>query len=342
MNTKVKSIITLTGTGTVIGLVYPLLADQWSDWLAFVIGGTIGLIGGALIGCLEIFLFTTKRRKLSFPKLVLGKALTYTFIFVFLILSVKAVAESFYVQESVFAYIKSEAYHNFVFNEDFHIIIFYTMCMVGALIFTRQMNNKLGKGLLLNFITGKYHDPTEERRIFLFIDLNSSTTLGDQLGPYQYYKLLNEFFYDMSDCIIENGGTVYRYVGDQASITWPILRNNNSRCLKCYYSIKNKMERLQEKYFDLFDFVPQFKASLHCGDVVRGEIGDLKSQIVFHGKVLFDTMKIEKMCGQLNLPVLLSEQMKELVAPPASRQYREVDAPASTLSFKLYTLEDLN
>jgi len=44
---------------------------------------------------------------------------------------------------------------------------------------------------------GKYYKPKSENRIFMFVDLNSSTTLAEKLGNERYHELLKDFFADI-------------------------------------------------------------------------------------------------------------------------------------------------
>ena len=44
------------------------------------------------------------------------------------------------------------------------------------------MNRLLGQHVLLNFVTGRYHQPRVEERVFLFIDMEGSTGFAERLG----------------------------------------------------------------------------------------------------------------------------------------------------------------
>lgn len=68
-------------------------------------------------------------------------------------------------------------------------------------------------------LIGRYHHPTEEHRIFLFIDLVDSTALARQLGDLGVQRLLTRFFFDMGQPVAENGGEIHAYIGDEAIIS---------------------------------------------------------------------------------------------------------------------------
>ena len=50
------------------------------------------------------------------------------------------------------------------------------------IIFFRQLDRILGPGVLLSYLLGRYHRPHREARIFMFLDLKSSTSLAEELG----------------------------------------------------------------------------------------------------------------------------------------------------------------
>ncbi|MGB2959944.1 MAG: adenylate/guanylate cyclase domain-containing protein [Bacteroidota bacterium] len=51
---------------------------------------------------------------------------------------------------------------------------------------------------------------------------------------------------------------------------------------------------------------PQFKAGLHFGKVITGQIGDLKREIVYNGDVLNTTARIQELCNDYDRDLLIS------------------------------------
>ncbi len=84
-----------------------------------------------------------------------------------------------------------------------------------------QVAQVIGPRILGNMLIGRYHNPVEERRIFLFIDLIGSTALASKLGDIGTQRLLTRFFFDLGQPVSEHGGEIHAYVGDEAIITWP-------------------------------------------------------------------------------------------------------------------------
>ena len=162
----------------------------------------------------------------------------------------------------------------------------------------------------MNFFTGKYHKPIEEKRIFLFSDMKSSTTIAEELGHIKYFELLKEYYSNFSDAIVNHSGEVYQYIGDEIVISWKYedgIKNNN--CINCFFAMKEALKNKADLYIATFGILPTFKAGLHMGAVTTGEIGVLKKEIIFTGDVLNTTARIQGLCNTFNVDILVSEDL---------------------------------
>jgi adenylate cyclase len=174
--------------------------------------------------------------------------------------------------------------------------------------FVFQLNDLLGRGILLNYITGKYHKPKIEERFFMFLDLESSTTIAETIGPVKYHEFMNSYFFDINESIIESKGEIYQYVGDEVVISWSKANGiKKSNCIACYFKIKDAIEQLQKKYVKEFGLIPGFKGGVHFGEVVIGEVGDSRKEIVFHGDVMNTASRIQGQAKVLKKQLLISE-----------------------------------
>jgi len=176
--------------------------------------------------------------------------------------------------------------------------------------FLLRVSEKYGPGVLKDIILGKYHKPVDEERIFMFLDIKSSTTHAEKLGHKSYFRLLNDFFADITDSIYYNKGEIYQYVGDEVVITWKIhngLKNNN--CLRCFFEARKEIKIRSSKYLSKYSVVPEFKAGMHIGTATVGEIGVLKKEIAFSGDVLNTTCRIQNECNKNKTDLLISENL---------------------------------
>ncbi|RDC54400.1 adenylate/guanylate cyclase domain-containing protein [Pedobacter chinensis] len=175
-----------------------------------------------------------------------------------------------------------------------------------------QINSKFGQGIFWNIISGKYNTPKVELKIFMFLDLNSSTTIAEDLGDQKYHELLKDLFIDITNPIIDNRGEIYQYVGDEVVIAWHYKDGiSNSSCIKCFFDIKAQLHALSQKYNEKYGFLPTFKAGIHCGKVIAGEVGIIKRDITYSGDVLNTTSRIQSMCKTFNHEVIVSSDLFE-------------------------------
>jgi len=183
----------------------------------------------------------------------------------------------------------------------------YTLLIYGMLLFFLQINNLLGEGVLWKFISGKYHRPREEERIFMFLDMQSSTTIAEKLGHIRFYTLLNQIFHEISHPVLQTKAQIYQYVGDEVVLTWKIADGlKNSNCLRAFFMFREKLVANSDYYLKNFGVRPSFKAGLHFGKVVSAQIGDLKKEIVYNGDVLNTTSRIQNECNKYQRDCLVS------------------------------------
>jgi adenylate cyclase len=206
-------------------------------------------------------------------------------------------------------------------------VLFYLLTCFNVT-FLYQMIQKMGRRVFWNFVRGKYLQPHEEDRIFLFLDLKGSTRLAEQLGHHQFSRFLSDCFHDLTIPLLETEAEVYQYVGDEVVITWLTPAGiRSANCLECFYKVKEKLHQRQAYYLATYGAVPTFKAGLHAGKVMATQVGDLKSEVVYHGDVLNTASRIQEQCNRLGQELLLSGELSQLLssAKGVSHPFREVD-----------------
>jgi adenylate cyclase len=217
-----------------------------------------------------------------------------------------------------------------------NIIIWSAVVAITQLLL--QVNSKFGQGSFWNIIRGKYNTPKEEKRIFMFLDLNSSTSIAEQLGDEAYHALLKDFFADITDPILENKGEIYQYVGDEVVIAWNYEDGKKDfHCLKCFFDMKLHIQKRKEKYLQRYGLIPSFKAGIHCGRVIAGEVGIIKRDITYSGDVLNTTSRILNKCGELNEEVIASADLLSEI--PFVKEY--ITRPLGAIKLKGKTKEVL-
>jgi adenylate cyclase len=313
---KIKSIIIISAIGMVGGFIFTVRTFGFDP-----VRAVKGIIGGfmitTLIGIFENFVFQNKFRKMKFSLGLLIRTLVYVSIISFSVILVWVVHESDVNDESIFTTLSGNDFRHFIIEGDFKNILFFAIFFSFLINLFTQINNLLGKRVLWNYVTGKYHHPTEEERVFMFVDLSSSTTIAENLHPVEYHKFINSYFFDIDESIVESKGEIYQYVGDEVVISWKDGSGYmEANCIKCFFKIRDRIDSLSEDYRSKFGIVPGFKAGLHCGNVVTGEVGDSKKEIVFHGDVLNTASRIQSMCNSLGAKFLVSEDVLKNIKLP--------------------------
>jgi len=139
------------------------------------------------------------------------------------------------------------------------------------------------------------------------LDLKSSTTIAEDIGSKNFFNLLRDVYFDITEPVINSLGEIYQYVGDEVVITWPVNNGTaDNNCLLCFMRIKQVLEQRKEYYIENYRHIPSFKAGLHIGEVTVGEIGVIKKDIVFSGDVLNTTSRIQEECNRHNADLLVS------------------------------------
>ncbi len=204
-----------------------------------------------------------------------------------------------------------------IFMIDLGIMTLLTILIIEVI-------DKYGPGGFWGMMRGKYNKPKIENRIFIFLDINNATTIAEQLGHTKYFRLLREFFADITIPILANGGEIYQYVGDEVVLSWKNTPLNKIRCLKFIRHAYFLLKRKEKRYIKRFGVAPSFKTGMHAGEVTAGVIGIVKKDLVYSGDTLNTTARIRSKCHELNHPFVLSGDFLYEFHTPHSYQITEI------------------
>ncbi|MFC1863085.1 adenylate/guanylate cyclase domain-containing protein [Thermodesulfobacteriota bacterium] len=203
---------------------------------------------------------------------------------------------------------------NVITNKDLFVILIYSLFIGDILICATLITNRFGQGVLLNIMLGKYHRPQEQDRIFMFLDLKSSTSYAEKLGHIRYSEMIQDCFYDLTDSIDKHDVEIYQYVGDEAVLTWNVekgLIDNN--CIEAFYTFQEIIKRKKDYYIEKYGIVPEFKAGVNMGKVTVAEVGVIKREIAYHSDVLNTASRIQGKCNDFGHNILISGMLREQI-----------------------------
>lgn len=286
--------------------------EFWPDFFAMMI---LAIIGGIIGGYFLVFRMSSRYKRKSFAFGIINSGLLFLSIYigtaVFGIFFMNFVYHSF---ETDFISAIQVSWENLWYNNLASPSFVVNMALFGVLVsgtqFMLQVSDKFGPGVLWKLITGKYYHPREEERIFMFLDLKSSTTIAEKIGNKQFFELLKDIYNDITEPIIYHLGEIYQYVGDEVVVTWQLnkgLKDHN--CLACFFSIDQFIREKKDYYLENYEMIPSLKAGLHIGKATVGEIGVIKKDIVYSGDVLNTTSRIQGECNRQNVNILVSEEL---------------------------------
>ena len=278
----------------------------------FVFASIAVTIVGLLVGTIEVLwlgnLFVNK----PFWKKLFYKTAFYTFFLIIIILITYPIAAGIELGTTPFDEAVRSKLKNFVSSIDFLNTLVSIGFSLFLSLFYAGISENLGQKVLSNFFSGRYHSPQEEERIFMFLDMRSSTALAEQLGHIKYFELLREYYNDLSNPIIDHSGTVYQYVGDEVVISWESRKGcEYNNCIRCFFAMQEILESKASHYNEKYGTTPTFKAGIHYGKVTAGEIGALKKEIFYTGDVLNVTARIQGMCNPYGEELLISGDLKK-------------------------------
>jgi adenylate cyclase len=281
-----RLVAAVTAVSALAGIGFGLAYDATA--LGIARSMTMGALNGALLISLEIGVRTPGGllRPLPVFVLFLVRMLVYAVIFVASTLAAAALVHLFAPKMPM---------------PDMMMLSVRALAVsfaVGLVInFVLTLRTLLGTRTLVALVTGRYQQPREERRIVMFLDLTGSTQLAERLGDLRFHQFLNWVFFDITDAVLEAGGEIYRYVGDEIIVTWIAGRDDAAgAAIACLFAIADTLARREEEYVRAFGAAPRLKGALHLGPLIVGEMGDTKREIVMLGDTMNTAARIEEVC----------------------------------------------
>ncbi|GAF01461.1 adenylate/guanylate cyclase domain-containing protein [Saccharicrinis fermentans] len=208
-----------------------------------------------------------------------------------------------------------EAFHalgRFLFNPTilFFLIVLSIGSYVNQLLYT--LFHQIGFAKLGRVMMGYYQKPREENLIFMFLDLRSSTTFAEKLGHQKYSDFIQDCFRMLSEPLLLTYGRVYQYVGDEVVVTWNANKKDNfKKAVDFFFLYKSELERHREYFEQRYGLMPIFTASINSGRVMAAQVGEIKSELAFHGDVLNTAARIQKQCKKYGEEIIVTKEFAE-------------------------------
>lgn len=176
-----------------------------------------------------------------------------------------------------------------------------------------EVNEKYSPGLFFSIIFGSYVNPRVERRIVMFLDLKDSTPIAESLGTARYFTFIRDFIYYISSALLEQGASIYQYVGDEVVSSWPSSQKNAVRCMKALAAARLYIEKSRAEFQKKYGVLPEFRVGIHEGEVTVGEIGIVKKDLAMSGDTMNTAARIRSATAETGEEILASQAFVELL-----------------------------
>lgn len=272
------------------------------------------IFGGFFLAIFEILFFNKLFRKKPFGTVLLVKSIFYiSGIFIFISVAT-FISASFILKKDLLHITVLERYVHFLSSPKVWATLVYWSFAVLSAFFILNISDKLGQGVLLNYVLGKYHIPKEENRVFMFLDLISSTKYAEKLGHKKYSMMIQDCYSDLTDAVIDCNAQIYQYVGDEVVLTWDKNRGiKNNNCINAFFQFKKILEMKEDYYKSKYTCLPKFKAGSNFGLVTVAEVGEMKKELAYHGDAINTAARIRSVCNSFNKEFLISADLLSIL-----------------------------
>ncbi len=153
----------------------------------------------------------------------------------------------------------------------------------------------------------------ERRELTIFFsDLQGFSSISEKLDPEVLTSLLNDYLSDMTDIILEEGGTLDKYEGDAIIAFWnaPLtLPDHAERACRAAVRCQMRLQERREEFRQRSGFELRARIGLNTGEVVVGNMGSHKR---FDYTVLGDAANLASRLEGANKPfgtyIMVSEE----------------------------------
>jgi adenylate cyclase len=155
----------------------------------------------------------------------------------------------------------------------------------------------------------------------LFADLRGFTTWVETAEPEVFVAQLNEYFQAVVDCILAQGGTLQKFIGDAVLAVWGDTRTagpavDAARALDAALAMQAAVARLNAAWAGRPDrSAMSIGIGLHHGVAMVGNVGHpRRMEFTVLGDVVNVAARLESANRQLDTGILISDTLRDLAA----------------------------
>ena len=219
-----------------------------------------------------------------------------------------------------YATIKHISVNHFYYNVgsyfELKFLIVWGLIVSLSLVFKNALSH-FDLKTIRSWLQGEYYLPVTEERILLFIDIDDSTSIAEQLGSRSYFDFLNDFHLAAEESVSRYKGEIFQYVGDEVVVSWKIASGlNNNNAIEVFFDIQDQLKQRRSTFINKYGFEPTIKGAVHMGSITRGELGALKKDFALVGDVLNTTARMYSMCKTKDASFVISRRLLKRFSEP--------------------------
>lgn len=153
----------------------------------------------------------------------------------------------------------------------------------------------------------------------LFMDIRSFTSISEKLSPRELLSWLNQYLDAMTDCIMDRGGVVDKYIGDAIMAVFGVpfphtepeeIRLDAMNAIAASLAMHERLKQLNKHLKAEGKPVIQFGIGIHTGPLIAGSVGGSRR---LNYSVIGDTVNVAARLEAMNKELTTDKPYKILL-----------------------------
>ena len=185
------------------------------------------------------------------------------------------------------------------------------------------------------------NDTETFKGVALVSDIRNFTGMSEKYDPGVITELLNEHFAEMAKIISDNGGLIYKFIGDAIEAVFPEKeeydKSASERAFKAGYLMISKLAVINSRRKNKGLFPYRIGVGLCYGTMFSGTVGSIETRLDYTllGEPLKNAAKFEALSKQNpDFPIVIGEDIAEKMAAYGF-SFKKIDSKG--FNFPIYT-----